>query len=406
MTEQTSQDTTSDPASILPGSDTDFVKNEIEGKNDTKVVMDDAHNAAFIDELRSRYSFNSTSNEDRQKIELTVEELTSSGLLSKETADSIISPKEVVHSGYCQVTQTDVDTTVVETEEEDPVSKEILDQVDLCIADPTRLKFTDKEIEDMTKLGVFDNMTVVAIAKSVDEQIEDMISGATDPDSPFFDIEERKKAVISTLRVKMSASQAITQAKELTSLEFVEEIFTKVYPDYVTRGPAHILELFLTYIRGRISDFNGMSFVVKEMNDQKKLIEIFERAGSMIFGELFTTTGTKYTTGAFVKGIFHWNRALFSRMSDTPEDKITIDKCESLILIFTAMFTRWCYKHLIPEMKTRAIQRRLFQKFVSDNSNPTNLTGDQVEWLNDAWYDVMTECSKIAVETNSIVKSK
>lgn len=380
----------SDISEIIPTKDTAFVENE--GKNATKVEFDMAHNAAFIEEFNEKLK--SANEADEAELRASFEQMTGMKFEDAQEAANTATKTE-------EKAQLEKPVEVVETEDEpDEVSEEILNQVDKYLADPTALKFTEEEIEGMAKIGVFDYETLQIMSTNINDDLDRMVAEKDDPDSPYFEEEARRQAIISTLQIKVSAMQAVEQSKEIMDPTFIEDVFNLRYPKYKTRGAAFIVEDFATYLKSRTSTEANMEFVVKEMNDFKKLQEILDKGNENIFNQLFLADGKPYQVGIFIKSVFNWNRSLLAEQIGVNEDTITLKSCESLILVFTALFVRWVYKFLAPEMKTRPMQRKLFQKFVYDNANIPMLSPEHVENLRAAWLDVINLCAKIAIKTN------
>jgi hypothetical protein len=64
------------------------------------------------------------------------------------------------------------------------------------------------------------------------------------------------------------------------------------------------------------------------------------------------------------------------------------------------LFVRSWYKKYAPNAQTNSLERRLFFQWLSDNSNPTLLDGEKVEWLDAAWNAVWEKCADISLKSS------
>lgn len=385
----------------IPTEDTEFVQNE-EGKNATKIEFDMEHNAAFLQELQDKLAA-CGSETDAEKIKADFKSMTGLDIDELMPAlPALDAPKPEV---IVPVGEESVPATVVEIEE-DPsaISEEILNQVDQYMEDPSVLKFTQEEIEGIVKIGVFDRDTIELLTVQMNRQIDEIVAGRKDPESPYYVESVCREAIANTLNIRVSTLQAVEKSKELISDKFIDELFQAKYPEYCAIGPAHLLNDFATYLKRRVETREAVEHVVLELNSYQKITEILNRAKTDIFDTMYLTDGRKFSLGMFMSAVFEWVKPIAAKEIGIPETELSLKKCESLLIVFTTLFTRWMYKHIIPDMKTRAIQRKYFYRFIYDNSNAMSLSGDKFEALNESWATVLNLCGEIATECNKRAK--
>lgn len=408
---------------ILPQENSDFVPND--GKNATKVVFDMEHNAAFIQEFKEKMELCGSSNDiDLLKSEFKkmtgvdfdelcppeAEEQVSEEPVADETESPAAETKEFTEEPAETAEEPTPETVEVkettDDELEDALLKKALSQVDEYMTNPTKLKFTEDDINKIVKIGMFDFDTIKMLVEKMNEDLDLIEKGITDEESPYHDENVRREAIINQLKIKISTTEACEAASQLTSPEIIKEIFNSNYPEYETKGPAYIMEKFAAYLNSRMVNEAETIQLARELNNYQKLTEIFDRANADIFDNLMMTNNKKYTVGVFIKSVFMWNRSLIAKLFGITEDHVDMKQCESLLVTFTTLFVRFMYKNIVPEMKRRPIQRMLMQRFIYDNSNPLSLSGEKFENLTKSWEHVLELTAKVAIEASKLQKTE
>lgn len=404
----------SEPEVILPEGESDFSR-ESEDKNFTKVVLDDEHNKAFLEEFNEKLR-NISSEQDAEKLKDQFKSLTGfdydelypvEEVISTDNPDDIKKEAPPVKQDPrpSEVTEEIVDESDELTKADKEYNAKVLNQLAEYYENPEKLKFTSAEIEDMRRLGVFDRETLNTLVEQLHTDIDEIIRGKTDPFSMYADEDLRKQAIKDTLEIKINAQEAIMASRDFVDSGAAQKVFDAKFPKYTERGPASILEEFIEYLNRRTATNAEEQFLIRELNSPKKLKEIIANAEEKLFEGLRATNGGNFTISHFVGCIFRWNKSRLALITGAEESEITLEKFDSVILIFTVLFIRSWYKKYAPNAQTNSLERKLFFQWLHDNTVPMGISGEKTQWLDEAWTTVWNKCADISIKCVSSLTS-
>jgi hypothetical protein len=400
---------------VFPTGETKFTRDS-DDKNFVKVVMDDEHNKAFIAEFNEKLKACATE-QDEEKLKQMFKNMTGldfDEICPPETSEKTTSEVQKESEPIDSVKAVEVDEESDEiTAKDQEYHQNTIAQLDKYVNNPEELKFTPEEVESMRKLGAFDRETINTLVKQLNDDIDAIIAGTGDPMSPYYDDDVRRKAIKDTLEIKIRAQEAMDAAKDFEESGAALKVFEGKFPQYAERGPAWILEDFLGYLNHRTATPGEAHFLYHELNTTKKLKEIIQSANERLFAGMKTTkkdekTGEyiPYTMPNFIYSVLFWNKSRLALLTNIQENEVVLSKFDSLMLVFAVLFVRCWYKKYAPDIQSNSLSKRLFYKFVSDNSNPMELDGQRAEWLNDAWNAVWEKCADISNNCNKLLTAK
>ncbi len=446
---------------ILPEGNGKFTKPEGDNKNYTRLSFDDKHNAEFIKEMREKINKCDSAGEEElkrsfkamtginfddirfneeteeiyipdtvipDKIEIVSKE-DENGAIIFEAKDSAVPGEESVDtieidaSGHSNDAKPDsvgiskdvpeetvskdsldkfTDATLAlsqdfDSSEDREYTEEVLSQVDKYMADPKSLKFSEADMEGMAKIGIMDYATVKDMCSLINNELDEIAAGIDDPESKYSNEDERRKAITNTIAIKVDTEKVIQAGEELMDPETVARVYNHKYPLLKTKGTAFILDDFANYLDERIKA--DRQFLAKEMNNRKKIDKIFDHVQEYVFKYMKTEKGNEYKIGQFVMLVYEWNKKRISDLTGIALEEMSIKKFDSILVIFTALFMRFIYKHVVPDFKSKSLQKRLFFQFFIENADPSKVPIEKVEEILDAsWKSVWEKCPLISID--------
>jgi len=406
----------------LPTGESEFTRDD-PSKNFVKVVIDDERNKPFIEEMKQKLAacHNET---DYNTLKENFKRMTGIDFdticlpekkpndTSADTA-SDITVTEVEKTPQQENVDTSNDVMAVPVPETDELTKKDMEyhqntlmQLDMYLENPSLLRFTEEEIQGMIKIGAFDRNTMNIVIEQLNNDVDAIIAGKTDPTSPYYDEARRREAIKDTLEIKIRSKEAVDAQKEFEDTGIAQKVFDKKFSEYATQGPAWILESFKKYLDSRTETDAAKSFLYNELNDSKKLHDIIARANKLLFSGMLTTNNKEYTIGNFVGSMLRWNRSRLALLAGIEEDEVTLERFDSPLLVLSVLFVRQWYKHYTPNIQDSSIEKRLFYQFVRDNANPATISTEKYEAMDAAWKDVLSKCAEISIECTKVLKAQ
>lgn len=367
----------------VPKGETEFTRDN-ESKNFTKLVIDDEHNKAFIEEMQEAIKeghedegnfpkevsnqtisidFGSSTQDvasTTTNIESTTQDVISSSIdVSSSTQDvastTITNNEESVN--FMQTVGTPVpEATVVDTEgnkvvipahvigESTPIEAEVINEPEakenefenktlekeiesvlhIYEEDPAKLKFNKDEIEELVRAGVIDRDTIEFIIDEFNTNVDDLIKNKTlDPsDENYLNEEEYNKQLKLLIENKIDTEKIIKACKDLRDPAFIEELFNARFPWYKLTGSGYVLLRFNEYLNNRRSNENEEQRLLFEINSNKKVQKILDNCEKKIFSKVKLSNGQKFTLGAIFTYVFKWNIANIAKVLNRPEEEI------------------------------------------------------------------------------------
>jgi hypothetical protein len=286
-----------------------------------------------------------------------------------------------------------------ETGEDREYSEEILNQLDRYINDIDSLKFSEEEMEKMARIGIMDYETIVDMCQSINEEIDFIKEVKDEEDSVYHTEEGYKEAVLKLISLKVDTEQLIKASDELLEPETINRVYNFKYPLLATKGTTFILDQFKEYLEHRMEP-KSIDFLIYELCSVKKIDAIFTNAQERLFNHLKTKDDTLFTIDKFFYMVFHWNKERLSTLTGIPMEEIKIKKFNSLLVTFSALFLRFLYKHVVHDLGTRSLQKRLLLQFFIENGKPESSDIENMkELLNKIWSEIWEICNNIVQKT-------